>query len=455
MAKDLDISEIEKLKHRIKFLESQYFNLHDRFEDQKEKLSELLHYSDTAIVDSDNNLKIINSQGNVENVFGSKMRRFEIGNNIVDVIHKLTKNTNIKKRTQSFDEKLDINTAISDFMKSKIAEKEFSVLGERDEGEMFLLIWKMKRLKEFYRSYFKIIPSNAIVRAAQEHHKHELAKREEHLLNILAKIPEGVTFLDNRKKIIFMNESAKITHLNTKIKDAPVEGRFYQDIFVTEDRDNIRIRMEKLEFVMKFKKSIRYLIKTQKTELQYYIYPIEDHGGNLINIFILSNPISAQSKEALKDINFRLVSTLKHLTNELDEFKEHIVEITNSNDWLKEKYSESAVEIFKEIGDTITIVEKFPMPICVLGLPGYRYEYVNSAYLELVKDKFENINGKKDDSYFFGNDLIELESKNYETVNKNKTVTIDSEHLHGKQVLLKDIENKPKKILRILTNIKT
>lgn len=454
MAKDIDISQEEKLKSRIKFLESQYFTLHDKYESINEKLSELLNYSDTAIVDSDKNLKIIDSQGNVEKVFGSRMRRFETGNNLVDVIQKLTKNTNIKKKSISTDEHLEIQTVITNFMNSQINEKEFSVLGETDDGEMFLLVWKMKRLTDKFRSYFKIIPSNAIVRAAQEHHQHELKNREEHLIQLLAKVPEGVTLLDNMKKIIFMNEPARITHLNHKIANAPVEGRSYQEIFVTEEKDNIRIRMEKLEFCIKFKKSMRFVMTTQKVEMQYYIYPIIDHGGNVINSLIISSPMTAQSLDGMKEVNFRLVATLKQMTNEMDDLQEHIREITTNNDWLKQKYAESAIEIFKEIGDTITILEKIPLPICVLSLPGYRYEYANQAFCELVNVPMDEIKDKKDDSYFFGNDLIAIESKNFETVNKDVSVTIDSEHLIAKQVVLKDLKDKPKKILRIFTKIK-
>lgn len=448
-----DENIVENLEKRNKLLLQKNAFLLDKTNDLEERLSELIEYSDTSVVDSDNELKIIKTRGNVENIFGEKIRKFETGVNLATAIRKVTRNTVIKNKFANDSNKVEILEAVSAFMKSEIAEKEFSVLGERNDGEMFLLIWKMKRYKDFFRSFFKIIPSNSIVRAAQLQHKFELQNRENHLIEILKKIPEGITLLDNKKKIIFMNETAKLSHFNEKIKDAPVEGRFYHEIFVTEDKDNIRIRIEKLEFAMKLDRSIRFIATTMNNELMYYIYPITDFNGNLINVLIISLPVTAHNQEIMNEVNFRLVATVRYLIHELEEFQSIIDDTISEKESLKQKLYEYSSDTFGSIGGMPSIIDELPLPVCILSIPGYRYEYANKEFCNLMNVQIKDILGKKDDDLFLGNDLITLENMNFDSVNTGISVDIDSEHLSGKQVTIYDSANHPKNLLRIFTRI--
>ena len=444
---------VENLEKRNKLLLQKNAFLLDKTNSLEDSFAELIEYSDTSIVDSDNEMKIIKTRGNVENVFGERIRKFETGGDLATAIRKVTRNTVIKNKFTSDNDKIEILEAVSTFMKSELVEKEFSVLGERNDGEMFLLVWKMKRYKDFFRSYFKIVPSNSIVRAAQIQHKFELQNIENHWIEILKKIPEGITLLDNKKKIIFMNETAKMSHFNEKIKDAPVEGRFYHEIFVTEDKDNIRIRIEKLEFTMKLKRSIRFISTTMNNELMYYVYPISDFNGNLINVLIISLPVTANNLEILNEVNFRLVTTLRYLINELDEFQNIIDDTTSEKESLKQKLYEYSSDTFGAIGGMPSIVDELPYPICILSIPGYRYEYANKEFCKLMNVQIKDIIGKKDDDLFFGNDLITLENMNFDSVNTGISVEIDSEHITGKQVTIYDSANHPKNLLRIFTRI--
>lgn len=448
-SKENDIDENENLKKRIARLEKENFRLKVEKSDLDDRMTEFLSYSDTAIVDFDATLKITHAQGNIGSIFGESMRRFEVGNNIANVIKRFCRNNLIKDKFKPIEESLHIDEAISEFISGQKYEKEFTVLGSREDGEMFLLVWKIKRMQDLFRSFFKIIPSNAIVKSSKEWFDAEISHQNHNLIEIMKKIPEGITLIDDRKKIMFMNEPAKITHLNTKIKDAPVEGRFYQEIFTTEDKDNIRIRMEKLEFAMKFKKAMRFVLPTQKFELQYLIYPILDFSGNFKNALVISSPVFSHEPEQLKEINYRLINSLKQIVIEVNDLRK-ILEEGKSSQILKKTDTEFPFEnIFNEFGTTCEILNLFPIPICVLKIPGYRYEYANQEFCNKINSNLTDIKNQKDDNFFFGNDLISLETKNFDVVNKHKTVIINSEHISAKQFVLKDKNNKPAKIVRI------
>ena len=143
--------------------------LREKIESQNQETFDLLKYFDLVIIDTKDDMRIMNSSGAVEELFGEAEKFFERGNSLIKAIYKVTKNT--KPRPEEDDDEyrhtqiqLDLEELVVKFVMSSREEREFKIVGEKENGDVFVLVWKIKLMGKVFRSYFKIIPTNSFDR---------------------------------------------------------------------------------------------------------------------------------------------------------------------------------------------------------------------------------------------------------------------------------------------------
>mgnify|MGYP003591918600 FL=1 len=76
--------------------------LREKIESQNQETFDLLKYFDLVIIDTKDDMRIMNSSGAVEELFGEAEKFFERGNSLIKAIYKVTKNT--KPRPEEDDD---------------------------------------------------------------------------------------------------------------------------------------------------------------------------------------------------------------------------------------------------------------------------------------------------------------------------------------------------------------
>ncbi|HOK14665.1 MAG TPA: hypothetical protein PK007_07065 [Candidatus Kapabacteria bacterium] len=227
--------EIAELKRKVLILE--------------DKCNEVLQNTEMAIVETRADMRIINAEGAIDLIFEEAIDDFERGENLLKVIYKITHNTKAtsKELPTSTEQGDSIEELINKFVEGTLEEKLIRIVGEKESGELFLLTWKIKRLGKNFKSFFKIIPTNQIIKSAQDKHIEEINEMRKLVRDTLNIVEEGLFVLNMKNEIEFMNNSAKRFFFSSNInllKSAPIEGRLYSEIFINESVDEIKHRIE-------------------------------------------------------------------------------------------------------------------------------------------------------------------------------------------------------------------
>jgi len=429
--------EIASLRQKILILEDKY--------------NEALLNADMAIVETRSDLRIINAEGAIDNIFNECIDDFERGENLLKIVQKTTHNTKVSNKEiyDSSEDQESIEQAVNKFIEGTLEEKVFRIVGEKESGELFLLIWKIKRFGKNFKSFFRIIPTNQIIKSAQEKHLDEINIMRKLVSDTLNLIEEGVFILSIRNEIEFMNISAKRFFFNdnpTLLKNAQIEGRYYNEIFVNENLDEIRTRIEYNAKCIATKKPVKFTQRKNDQQVVFTIYPNFNHKKEVIGtITIIKDDLPIFTASTPKDEIEKLTKALKYYTQIAKQSETRINELENNQKWLMNKNNE-----YQSLIRTLsTFLDNIPVPLAILSLPSRKYKYVNNYFAQKFNIKKELVKGKTDDDLMNPDDADAFSTKTIEAIETLEITKVSSPNYYAKQVVLVNANNKPSNLIRL------
>jgi PAS domain-containing protein len=228
--------EIERLEQKLNNtrlqLKQTKQDLSERIEVMDRELSDLLSYFDLSIIETRADMKIINSYGNAEVMFKPAKKMLERGGNLIKAVYKTTRNTKARSDSgiEDYEELEDLEYTVGKFIDSNRNEKTIHVIGENDSGEIFLLIWIIVKKEKIFKSYFRVIPTNQIIRETKKRYEKEIKDIRRNARDIYELISDGITILDIDGRILYMNTNANKGFLpndNKLLESASFEGRLF------------------------------------------------------------------------------------------------------------------------------------------------------------------------------------------------------------------------------------
>lgn len=433
-------------------------DLQKKLDEQYQEMQNIMKYADTLIIEFTSDFRIINTLGPIEKVFGQHSKKVERGANLMQLIYKTTQNIKAKEENEeevAYEDREDIEKKVEKFIQGKKDDLLVEIIGENDEAEIFLFVWQIIRNNKNFKSYIKIIPTNNIVKITQDKFKKDLERIDKNNTQLLRLLKEGIVILDRKYKISFMNEAAKKILISSKIpllQDAPVEGRFFREIFVHEEVEDINQRLEYIDQAIDTKQNIVYTKRTRDIDVEFSIFPMLDDSNYLNNIAIIVTNKSYNIGKASDDANSkkRLLITLKQLSDEKNILSERVKELEYNHKWFMKKRKED-IDTISNLHNSIKSLNNYlnnlPVPTTILRYPELTYEFVNRSFEVLFNQKREIINGKTDFFIFSDNDVEKLNFAVDECVyNRNITTII----IHGVKIIQAPIFDKNENISQII-----
>jgi hypothetical protein len=420
-----------------------------KIDGHNQEMTDLLKYFDLIIVDTKDDLRIVNCFGPIEDLFKSAEKMFERGFNLIKAIYKITKNTKarpeeIEDEVQESNNELSLEELLNRFVSSTREEKEFQIIGETETGDIFLLIWKIRRLERYFRSYLKVVPTNSIIKNMQKKHNEEIEQLKNDAKLVYENIHDGITMLDLKNKIQYMNESAKKLYFNTQnklTKNANFEGRLFQEIFVNEDVDVVKDIMGYNKRILFDREPISYTKKIAEHEVSFHLKPIFNERSFIIGLLIIS-------RETASDFNIdtnKLFNALKNLSienkNLFSKVKDLEIQIMKSNEKISDY--QNTIKLF------YSFLERIPSPLSIIKLSSMQYEFINSAFESKINIRKEFIRGKRDEEIFPDNISIILRNSIPRTIDTKQAITIIDDEINLKQCAIYNPNNEPTHIIRL------
>lgn len=437
------------MEDRIQEYKEQVRELKDKIEEQNQEMTDLLKYFDLIIVDTKDDLRIVNCYGPVEDLFKSAEKMFERGLSLVKAVYKITKNTRPRPdeaddEHQEIENQLNLEELIIKFVNGTREEKEYQIIGETETGDVFLLIWKIKRLPRYFRSYFKIIPTNSIIKNMQTKHSEEIDQIKNDAKLVFENVHDGITMLDLRNKVLYMNESAKKLYFNSQnrlTKNANFEGRLFQEIFVNEDVEIVKDITEYNKRILINREPISYTKKIAEKEISFHLKPIFNERQFIIGVLIISRDTSS-------DYNIdttKLFAALKNLSIEnkrlFSKVKELEVQLMKSNEKVGDY--QNTIKLF------YNFLEKIPTPLSIIRLSNMQYEFINTAFETKINIKKEYIRGKRDEELFPENIYNILQNSISKSIDARQPIVIDDDDVKLKQSIIFNPNNEPTHVIRL------
>ncbi|MFP4527837.1 MAG: PAS domain-containing protein [Candidatus Kapaibacterium sp.] len=387
-------------EERIIELKQAVTDLRDKIEKVHEERSEILRFFELAIVDTNQDMRIINSDGATDDIFRDAGELFDRGNNLLKVVYKITKSTKEKieppdAESEEIDEQADLEKEIDTYVQGPREERVFSIVGENSTGELFMLIWRIRRLGRIFRSYFRKIPSNTIVEKVNEKHDRELAEYERNLKVIFEAVSDGITLLDPNNMIIYMNEAARYSFLSNRnmlLTHASLEGKYFQDIFQSEDPDVLKRRMDYNAQVLSVKKPVSYTAEINNMTITYTVRPMFGEESRLKGLFILSK-MPRTVIQPKPESNPKIMEVFKNI----NEQKNYLL---RKNEELNDKLEHSARKA-RELDSILrlhfTNMENIPAAMSIQSAETGKFEYINSAFEKLFHKNKKQVIDRTDE----------------------------------------------------------
>ena len=435
-------NKIQEYKEQIKELKS-------KMETHEQEMADMLKYFDLIIIDTKDDLRIVNCYGPIEELFKSAEKMFQRGFSLVKAVYKITKNTRPRAdetddEYQGTQNQLSLEELLIRFINGTRSEKEFQIIGETETGDIFLLILKIKRLERYFRTYLKIVPTNSIIKNMQEKHSEELEQIKSDTRLVYENVHDGITMLDLRNKVLYMNESAKKLYFNSQnrlTKNANFEGRLFQEIFVNEDIDIVKDIIEFNKRILINREPKSYTKKIAEHEISFHLKPIFNERQFIIGVLIISRQTS-------NDFNIdtnKLFNALKNLSienkNYYSKVKELEISIMKSNERMADY--QNTIKLF------YSFLERIPTPLSIIKLSNMQYEFINSAFETKINIKKEFIRGKRDQELFPENIFNILNNAVSMTIESGQIFSIDNDELKLKQSVIYSQNNEPTHIIRL------
>ncbi len=425
-------------------LRNQIIQLYEKVNKQQDELSDILNQFELVIVETTSDLRIMNSYGAVDSIFKAAIKKFERGENLLKIVFKVTKNSRGLENGEirSFEEMEYLEDTLNKFVEGNRKEIVLRVVGEKEDAEIFLLIWKLKRLDRTIKHYFKIIPSNAIIKAANDRNKKEINEIVKQSHDIYNLISDGIIILDLEQKIQFLNQSIKdniILKQSNLLRNSNFENRFFKEIFITGTPDEIKFRIETNRKVINTKIPISYNTAISNTEFIFSVNPVFNEKKEIINLLIVIRPnkdISFTINEKKLELS-KLIQIIRSLSEDKNQLKQRTFELENNQQWLMNN--------LKQTNDKINyynnIFAKFPIPLSIQEEKNKTFLFVNNAFEKLFKANKNDVIGN---THFdiFPKEIVNLIETNTANISDSSNIsTIYSDNLSINQVLIVDNEN--------------
>ncbi len=441
----MDNYQENKLKEELSLLRKKMLTLESDY-------AEALKYSEMAIVETRADMRIINSDGAIDHIFQDGIDYFERGESLLTVIYKSTHNTkpSVDNVYQNYDDIDNIEETIRKFVESGAEEKTIRIIGEKESGEIFLLLWRIRRKDKVFKSFFKIVPTNAIVQASKRKHAQEIESIQKTLKDTFNLVEEGIVLLNLKNEIQYMNNAARrffFSENRSILKNAPVEGRFFQEIFVNEPADDVRARLESIANCIDTKIPQAYNRKKGESEILFKVYPLYNEKKECSGtITVIKDDIDIfSSNYNQKEEIEKMSKALKHYSAIAKKSEARLVELENNQKWLMKQNT----ELQSGIRAIYAFMENLPTPVVVIQLPSRRYEFANKALLAKFGWSKEHIKNKTDDDLFSGDDAEIISSKNSEAIETKEIVKVSASGFYAKQAVLVNSTNQPTHLLRV------
>jgi PAS domain S-box-containing protein len=447
--KQIKLSAEEQLQRLVSQLKAEKDALSSKIQKQDQELSELLIYSEMVVVESTLDMKILNYYGDIEYVFENVAKQVECGANLTMLVAKATQET--KSRADDSD-KEDIIDVVTKFVQSPRTEKKIEILGVKDEsGELFLLDWKMKKTGKMLKSYFKITPTNNIIKQTTEKFERALDDKDKFYGQVFEYSHRGVTILNPDGKIIYINTAAKdmfVSSDNKLIKTESLIGRTFYEIFINDDAETTKERQAKSNQAYITKSSVSFIIRTHDGEIKYEIHPLLDRKRNVAALSIFTTLLNSGQNNTLD--SKKLMSTLKTLYEEKSVLAERIKELEYNHQWLMK----NSRDVDNQRKKLYFFLNSLPIPISVVDLKTKKYDFVNREFELKIKKKRDDIIGFREvqvftqiEADFFDNLLLQgIESKD--------AIQFSGLVFEGVQSTIKSQQDTPLFAIRVFTKIK-
>ncbi len=458
---DSDKNQFEDLKKTISKLSSDKIDLSNKIEEKDRDISEYLRISNMAIVDCSEDLRVMNSYGAVDVIFKEVEKSFERGVNLIRMVHKITKNFKEKFDDPNIDpdSQPDLEQAVTNFIMGTREERDFKIVGETEEGEIFLLLWKIKRNGKLFRNYFRIIPSNAVIESAQQHHAVQLKNKDTEVRELLNLMSDGICILDSKSRVSFMNEAGKKIYMSNAaeiLKKANVEGKYFRELFVTEDADELNKRLNFNTTAITSREPVRYIKMTNGKEVEFAIHPQFDKGGMNVGLIVVSKVVQRNDMQSSNNSNIdhkKIAGTIKQLLEEKKVAKERIKELEINHKWFQKKLAEmnENTKIFhKTIKSLYSYLESVPLPISIIQLPTEKVEFVNKAFENYFNRQRSTVLNKIDSEIYDENTTELLRIKLNEIVETNIPNEIKAEKYDILQSIIVNENYNPIHLVRVM-----
>jgi PAS domain S-box-containing protein len=448
----------ESLEKKVKKLERENAELRTNNSSKSDQLNEVLKYSDMLVVNTTNDLRVMNHFGAADLVLERHSKNLLSGADLVKIIYQTTKNFYDKNSNSDSDDEVDYEKKIGHFLSTHKSEIQFKIVGKKDDGEIFLLIWDILKVSSSLRHFFRVLPTNTIVNEAKKFFAEQFEKQKELIKQIFNSVSDGVMYVDLSNKIKMVNDKAKeyfLTSSSKLMSRAQLEGKFFHEIFANETPDNITQRVEINNSVVINKEKIVYVMRTHGKKLTHSVLPWIDENNNVLGVMII---VSYYTKQEEKDIEEQKVdiaaikNTLKSTLAQNSIMKERIKELEYNHNWLMKQRNDDNKTIkyyHSTIKNLYTYLDLLPYPLSILKLPDRIYDFVNKDFLEKFNLDKKGVLSKRDKEVFGPDAEQFLDSMYFKNRTTKLVVPFKNLNFKGRQIIVFDDSDTPKYLIRV------
>ncbi len=458
---DIDKNQFDDLKKTIAKISSDKIDLSNKLDEKNSEIAEYLNIAGMSVIDCTDDLRVLQDYGATAVVFKEVIKSFDRGVNLVRMVHKITRNFKEKFDDPNIDpdEQPDLEKSVMNFILGSREEKEFKIVGESENGEIFLLIWKMKRRDKQFRNYFRVIPSNIIIESAQQHHITQLKHKESETRELMNMVSDGICMLDSHSKVTFINDAGKNIFISNSaeiLRKANVEGKFFRELLIAEETEKLNKILQFNTSAISNKKVVQYSKMANGKDVDFTVHPQFDKLGNNLGLIITAKIVNRNDNQFAGNPNFdqkKIVATIKQLLEEKNIAIERIKELEINHKWLQKKLAEmnENTKIFhKTLRSLYSYLESVPLPISILQLPTEKYEFVNKAFENYFNLQKADILNKTDKDIFEEKINIVLKDKVNEIIKTNIQNELSTEKFNIMQSIILNDNLNPIHLVRVM-----
>lgn len=433
MARSLSDLSANELRERLAKVQGEKDDLNKKLQKNAEEHEAMLRIADMAIVESSDDFRIINSSGAIEYIFKDVIKKFERGENLIIFVKKITKTSRcIEGKDPENTKKVDLDPLLTKFIDGHKDDIDIRMLGERDDGELFLLEWTLKKQGNRIKSYFKFVPSNKVIKEAQEHLDQKLQKNEEFLYEVFEMLTDGVIIMDIQSRIKFISNKARdlfIPKDNKVLRSVQFEGRMLSEIMLGVESDEAKEIQDNAKRVLITKDPLLLKKSINKKMIEFHVSPMFDENKKINGIFILSR--SPEDGSASVESQ-KLMQALKNMSEDNRVMAERIKELEYNHKW----FMKNNKEYQQTIKQLYSFLENTPLPLSIIELPKGVYGFVNKQFEKKFEKPRSDVLGQKEDEILSEEDNRIIRENLEQTIVSHDVVHLETDNISLRQVCI-------------------